>query len=168
MTILPPTMRDAKVNELINRNDMMQTAYITDTAERARALEVLARMKEMEAKRKKKMKTVRLDSRTIVCSTKGMLQERLEKHKVDNAVVKKKRAPIYNEESRWERREMFESVFGSRESLTRNVISKRLRERYGFTPNKVSRLIKASVLDGDLSQLTHDTKDMKFMLNKKK
>ena len=46
-------------------------------SERDRAMQVLARMKALEAKRKKEMQTVMINSRTIISATKTALKEKM-------------------------------------------------------------------------------------------
>lgn len=135
---------------------MMQSAYITDKAERARALEVLARMKEMEAKRKKKMKTVRLDSRTVVSATKAALAEKMEIfRKEEKKVAKVKGKTARSIEAFHRRRELIELAFGDCPTMGYQAISKKLREERGMTVNQVAALITFALRDNEIKEVEY-------------
>ena len=89
---------------------MMEIAYTRDVNERNRALESLAKMKELEAKRKKKMKTVRLDTRTVVTATKNALKAKMEQFRKENPISAgcASRAEKYRKQRREILKECFE------------------------------------------------------------
>ena len=143
----------------------MQTAYITDKSERARALEVLAKMKDLEAKRKKKMKTVRLDSRTVVSATKAALAEKMEIfRKEEKKVAKVKGKTARSIEASHRRRELIELAFGDCPTMDYQAISKKLREERGMTVKEFQILLKKYVKE--LKDFYEANKHLRFSKEK--
>ncbi len=71
-----PTAFNCKVNPINKRSrDRVDSIHNPSLTEREKALQALAMMKELERKRRKKMVSVRIDERTVICAEKKRIQE---------------------------------------------------------------------------------------------
>lgn len=68
-------MPNVSVDLAIPEDPALGTRYETETAYRLRARAALEMMKRMERERHGQMRTVRLDSRTVVSATCGRMEE---------------------------------------------------------------------------------------------
>lgn len=132
----------------------MEVAYTRDVNERNRALESLAKMKELEAKRKAKMKTVRLDTRTVVTATKNALKAKMEQFRKENPISAgcASRAEKY----RKQRREILKECFEEHATLSKPNLYKMVRKVSGKSSSATSSLIQSALRDGDLRLLEDD------------
>ncbi|MBD5237525.1 MAG: hypothetical protein HDS62_08370 [Bacteroidales bacterium] len=135
---------------------MMEVAYTRDVTERNRALESLAKMKELEAKRKAKMKTVRLDTRTVVTATKNALKAKMEQFRKENPISAgcASRAEKY----RKQRREILKECFEEHPTLSKPDLYRIVRKVSGKSSSATSSLILSALRDGDLRFLNSDDK----------
>lgn len=111
------------------------------TEERNRALEALARMKQLEAKRAKKMRSVRLDSRTVVTSTPKRLKEITED--MGTKRVNTGASPVSRKENaRQKLLSFFLELFGDRDTLTYAEIKEKAKELMITDASRLGRIAR--------------------------
>lgn len=102
----------------------MTNTYDTAAARREKDLAALAKMKEIEAKRR--MKTVRIDARTIIGGSARSVRERMKSLRPGQPVPKKEKAPV-RRRLMAERGALIREVFGTLDTLTRRILIEGLR-----------------------------------------
>ena len=130
--------------------------------ERDRAMQVLAQMKALEAKRKKDMQTVMINSKTIISATKTALKEKMAQMR-NSSFKPSSDTPVKESKHRKQRREQFWAVFGGADTMVYRELTKKLREDHGAHPDKVTRMVRAGVRDGDLVMVDDDPKTYKLI-----
>lgn len=139
----------------------MINTYDTAAARREKDLAALAMMKEIEAKRK--MKSVRVDTRTIIGGSARSIRERLKSLRPAPAIPKKKGAPV-RQRLMAERSAIFRRIFGDLDTMPRIDIVARLRTDTLTRGQAADKLINYAENNGIIRRIGKKT-DRIYQLN---